>query len=261
MKHNIHLIRIASTLFMLALCSGMSRAETALERRYLQEAAPHTTAAKSNAKVIAHYATINGYLEGLPRNAERLVALRESVDACVKNPNAFALPVQPPTEWPDFLHGYRLNVYTAERYLISYRRDWTYAGPLPNCSLLESSSYTATLQSTAGLCQIDLIQKTASGQCDMAAHRAAKPLQSMLPRSAPQQVVANLRCGNEKIFDTENCIAVDGRLKTSFPLVISRWADHGMHEKAVSAALDMEVSESVFAPHLQSGFTVAAKPH
>jgi hypothetical protein len=106
---------------------------------------------------------------------------------------------------------------------------------------------------------MDLIEKKAWGQCNMAAHRAAKPLTPMLPQPGPLQSVAGLRCGISKIFNTEMCLAVDGRMKPSFPLVISMWDEYGLHEKAVSAALDVEVSESIFAPHLQSGFTVTDK--
>lgn len=257
MKKNQHVKRLATGMMVLAVVLGTAHAETELERRLLQDPAPHTNAPKSGAKVIAHYATTNGYLEGQPRNAERVAALKTSVDFCVKNP--MVLPLQPPTEWPEFLHGFRIHVYTTERYLISYRRGWTYAGPMGDCSLMESSGYTAFLQSSAGQCNMDLIEKTAWGQCNMAAHRAAKPLMPMLPEPGPLQMVANLRCGVRNIVGTDNCIAVDGRMKPSYPLIVSRWADYGFHEKAVSAALDMEVSESIFAPHLQAGFKVTDK--
>jgi hypothetical protein len=106
---------------------------------------------------------------------------------------------------------------------------------------------------------MDLIEKKAWGQCNMAAHRAAKPLTPMLPPPGPLQVFAGLRCGILKIFDNDGCIAVDGRMKPSYPLVINRWSEYGLREKAVSAALDIEVSESIFAPHLQAGFTLTDK--
>jgi hypothetical protein len=234
-------------------------AETGLEQRLLHDPAPHTLAAKTGTKVIAHYATINGFLDGQPRNAERLVELKNAVNFCMKNPNPLALPLQPPTEWPDLLNGHRIHMYTTERYSISYRRDWTYGPTMPNCSVLEGSGYTAILQSSAGQCQMDLIEKKAWGQCNMAAHRAAKPLTPMLPPPGPLQVIAGLRCGVSKVFNTEMCLAVDGKMKPSYPLIVSMWSDYGLHEKAVTAALDIEVSESIFAPHLQAGFTVTDK--
>jgi hypothetical protein len=93
----------------------------------------------------------------------------------------------------------------------------------------------------------------------MAAHRAAKPLPHGAPPQGPLQVVAGLRCAKITGMGMEGCQAVDGRMKPSYPLQLSLWSDYGLHNKAVSAALDIEVSESLFEPHAQAGFTVTAK--
>jgi hypothetical protein len=156
--------------------------------------------------------------------------------------------------------GTRIDTYTTERYNIQYIQTWVYGTYTEGCSLLETYGYSAALNSTAGRCYIDLIGKTASGQCNLATHRAAKPLMPMVPKPGPLQVIAGLRCGIFTLAVTDLCIAVDGRMKPSYPLVLSEWAEHGVHHKATSAALDMEVSESVFTPHLQGGFTVTEMP-
>ena len=245
---------------LLALAVGLVHAETALERRIRVEPAPHTLAPASGTKVLAHYATLNAYLEGQPRNAQRLVDMKNAVDYCLKNPNPLAMPTVPPTEWPDYLMGWRSHVYMTERFRITYTHNWTYAGPMPNCSLRESDAYVAVLESMAGICNIDLVRKTASGQCNMAAHRAAKLIPAVLRSAGPVQVIAGLRCSVDSLMGTDQCIATEGRMKSTFFLTLSSWSDYGLHEKAESAALDMEVNESIFSPHLQAGFQVSDKP-
>lgn len=250
----------AGALLILAIGLGPAHALTSLEQRILAEPAPHTTAAYSETKVLVHYATLTGYLEGLPGNAERLAKLKDDADVCVKVFNGYGKPIQLPTEWPDYLNGGRTDTYVSERYSIQYLHTWLYAGYTEGCRLLEVHLHSAMLQSTAGACKIDFIQRTAQGRCNMAAHRAARPVPPMLPEPGPLQQVAGLRCGIRKLAGVDHCIAVDGRMKPTYALVLSHWSEHGEHYKATAAALDIEVSDTVFAPHLQAGFRVTEAP-
>lgn len=252
--------QVAGVVMALALGSGTVHASTALERRVLQGAAPHTTAPNSGAKVVAHYVTGSGFLEGMPRNAERLVTLKgPDLDFCMRTLQGLGKPINPPTEWPDYITGSRTDTYVTARYRITYRQNWNYGLNPSDCSLHEVYSRVADLESPAGACKIDLINKTASGQCSMAAHRGAKPLPPMLPEPGPLQVVAGLRCGMRNFIGIDQCIAVDGKMKSFYPTILSSGSDYGFREKATATALDMEVSEGLFAPHLQGGFSVTAK--
>jgi hypothetical protein len=260
LKLKLVLQPLLSAVVALGISSSTVHALTKLERRILQEAAPHTTAPKSGAKVIAHYATLTGYFEGQPSNAERLVKLKgPDLDLCVKRASVMGLPINLPTEWPDFFIGTRTDSYVTEHYNIIYNQGWAYAGYNTDCSLIEHSGRTAILASSAGLCTIDLDAKTAKGQCDMAAHRTAKPHPPVPPSPGPLQLIADLRCGIHNTTISETCIAVDGKMKPTLPLVLSYWSEFGLQSKARAAALDIEVSESVFTPHLQSGYRVTAK--
>lgn len=240
------------------ICAGSAWAETALEKKIRDEAAPHMAVGSSEPTVVAHFATLIGFIEGNPGNAARLQALHETVERCVAYRRGIGAPIHAPTEWPEHLNGTREDLYVTDRFAITYFHSWIYGALNPDCSHQSpgDEQHTAVLKSRAGLCRIDLIAKTAKGQCDMDTHRNAR-LRSSAPiaRDATAQV-AGLRCQLLSDVLGDICVATDGRMTPTFPLVLSHGSALRGSMKAVRATLDIAVSERTFAPHLQGGFSV-----
>jgi hypothetical protein len=79
-------------------------------------------------------------------------------------------------EAPPHINGTQEQRESHSAYRIIYTQSWSYAVCDAGCRSIEQKSRTAFLDSSAGLCNIDLDAKTASGQCDRAVHRKAKML-------------------------------------------------------------------------------------
>ena len=244
--------------------SASSYAETALEREVLNAPSPHTMVRQGKSVVTVHFASLRGYLVGSPNNEIRLKAVREQVDQCVAEKQSNGYPVKPPTEWPDHLNGMREDQYVTDRMAITYFQGWVYVAVSPiDCSLFVSTSRreSAVLRSSAGLCQIDITKKTARGQCNIDAHRAAKTRNPTLSQSSAatldaKEQIANLSCQVQASVTGIACIATDGQMVAAYPLVLQRDSLQGMQLKATQAALDIRVDESIFAPHMNGGFTI-----
>lgn len=240
-----------------ALFCAVARAETALEREILQAPAPHVLAGAGNEAVTVHFATLAGHLEGEPSNQARLEQLHEAVNRCVADQRRLGQAVDPPREWPRHLNGMRRDFYVTERYAITYYRTWIYGGLNPDCShFTKNWSANAVLKSTAGICKIDLLRKTANGRCSMEAHRAARVRHAPSHLEGATQRVAGIPCQirNEPLGTF--CIAVGGRMAPAYPLVLGDESEKGFQFKALEAALDIPVSATIFVPHLAGGFSI-----
>ena len=67
--------------------------------------------------------------------------------------------------------------------------------------------------------------------------------------------IAGLGCQLHKGPFGDICVVTNGQMKPAYPLVLMRGFE-AMQMKAVRAEQDITVSEQLFAPHLQGGFTV-----
>lgn len=274
-----------------SMASAHVFAETALERQALS--APMLHEAKLGGKeVLVHLVSLHGYLQGKPDNATRLAQLKRDVSLCAESHRENGRPVKLPIEWPDHLNGVREDVYLTRNFSISYMSSWVYAMSPLDCSLIEEggTSTSASLTSSAGGCRIDLVKKTANGQCSLETHRNARVARSQngrvpaevidqlkrnpaIPASIAAQLadvgpvpgnvtknILGLSCRQEKLLDDAYCSATGGTFTPSKKLVLERISPHGINMTAKRAALDVRIEEGVFTPHLAGGFKIRNFP-
>ena len=249
---------LLSMVALRCVCSASGvHAETVLENKIRNEPPIHVSSSEKPL-LVAHFASLIGFIDGVPNNAARLHQLHAAVDQCISVRNGLGMSANPPTEWPTHLNGLREDFYATDRFVITYYQGWVYGGLNQDCSYIEVGKFqsTAVLKSSAGACRIDLIAKTAKGQCNMDVHRNAKIRPSMPVTKDGIEHVAGLACQPRKDILGTVCVAADGKMKPAFPVVLQRESEDGIHLTARQAALDIEVSERVFTPHLQGGFTV-----
>ncbi len=84
------------------------------------------------------------------------------------------LPVRAISAWPDFIHSHRTDTYVSANRSITYYQSVLYHIDVRDCGLDELVISTAVLTSAHGQCDIDLIEKTASGACDARAQADAR---------------------------------------------------------------------------------------
>lgn len=164
---------------MLPVCLGLialsAEATTEAEDKIRKMPMPHEALGTSGPMVKVHRARLDGYLEGKPGNADRLVQLQAQVQACLQMGKAGGAPVNPPRAWPDFIYSQRTDEYSSANRSIRYSAGLLYAVNPVDCSLLEVQRVVAKLSSSNGSCDIDLLKKTARGVCDATAHADALP--------------------------------------------------------------------------------------
>ncbi|PFH09441.1 hypothetical protein BCF11_1837 [Collimonas sp. PA-H2] len=287
--------RLFAAASITALLSTAAFAETGLERDVLNAPMPHE-AGKGGQEVLVHYVRLQGALQGDPDNAQRLEQLKRDVASCAATKRQANQPVNLPTEWPQQLNGFREDFYASRNFSITYSAAWTYILNPDDCSVADGPTLaarsksrqrgiwtSATLKSSAGLCQIDLVAKTARGQCAMDTHRKARPSQGKNPAdmiaqmkrnpaipasviaqmeavmpaaSGPSKTILGIACHPEKFLGDTMCVADGGSFAPAAKLVLERSSAKGISLAARQAAQDVRVGENVFAPHLAGGFQV-----
>ncbi|MFC5475469.1 hypothetical protein [Paraherbaspirillum soli] len=291
---NITATHIAHGL-LACLLTAPALAETSLERDILNAPMPHETS-KGGKEVLVHYGRLQGALQNDADNAARLEQLKRDVASCAATKRAAGTPANPPTEWPQHLNGFREDFYATKNVAITYGAAWAYVMNPEDCSVVDGPTLaaksasraraiwtTATLKSSAGLCQIDLVAKTARGQCGMEAHRNARAsqaqnpadvvaqmkrnpnipasviaqMQTMMPAaSGPAKTILGITCHPEQMLGDTLCVASGGSFAPAAKLVLERSSAKGISMSAKQAALDARVGENVFAPHLAGGFRI-----
>jgi len=166
-------VTLSGVAFALLTCMA-AEARTALEDEIFKASMPHAALDPRGEVVKVHRVQLNGYFEGKPKNDTRLAAIKQEVQQCVKALRATGRATNPPSEWPDYLIGQRQDIYLAANRSVRYVTGTTYIVNYQDCSLLESTSARAELQSSKGACSIDLVKKTAKGLCDATGHSDAK---------------------------------------------------------------------------------------
>lgn len=174
--------KLAAVLLLcpLQMASAATRAEDDMNKALM----PHATLGGSGATVLVHHARLQGTPGANAQWKAQAQALRGQVQQCVAALSKSGMPVHPPTVWPEYSVSVREDSYGANNRSITYTHALGYKVDTRDCSLLESKSSHALLVSDAGACNIDLIEKTASGQCDAKAHANAAPLRAMKPTAA-----------------------------------------------------------------------------
>lgn len=153
-----------------------ARATTPQEEEIFNAPMPHQAYGKQGAQVAVHRARLHGYFGSQAGNAAQLARLKETVRACVLDHQRTGQPVNPPTAWPNYMVAHRDDYYLAAQRSIQYSSGVSYQVRISDCSLLAKPVHTARLESSAGICQIDLVDKTAKGRCDADGHASARPM-------------------------------------------------------------------------------------
>lgn len=283
----------------LFVVSTSAVAGTAMEEKVIRSPMPHTQLASGGAIIPVHYVRLLGgpdsaRLMGMLRPL--VSTIKAAVDVCVKRNRSIGAPAKPPRVFPQLTSGTNTDMYfTANREII-YLRNYAFQVK-EDCSLREEESYTATLTSLSGSCHIDLISRTAEGQCDPALHAAAtvpqRPTgnvslkqQIALLKSNPQMAaaaaqleqaaasghlneVSNTRqtrrvLGIEcEVLNTPTgasvCAGRGGSFRSFGDFILEISGQGEVVGKAVQAQLDAKVNAAVFAPHRAGGFRIISK--
>lgn len=281
----------------LTLHCGVAGATTEYETAVLKASPPHVTYS-GGAAVKVHRARLQGYFGGEEGNATALAELKQGVQACMKSLADSGVTLRPPSAWPDWVLIAREDRYTTANRAITYTSGTTHIVNNSDCSLLSKPYFRALLASAKGVCKIDFVKRTASGQCDPGGHAdappatrgAAQPPADWMKKmagnpafAASMQQVAGLapvRGASRTIHDvrcnswtqtiegkpTTLCYAIGGSFlplravdKDGFGgLLLESSTPKGFELKAVEARLDTTVGNDVFAPYARAGFAVNA---
>jgi hypothetical protein len=281
----------------LVLHLELAHATTEYETAVLKAVAPHTTYS-GGAAVKVHRARLQGYFGGEEGNAKALAELKQGVQSCMKLLADSGVTLRPPSAWPDWVLSAREDRYTTANRMITYTSGTTHIVNYSDCSLLSKPYRMALLASSKGVCKIDLMRKTASGQCDAGGHADAAPtprstakppaevmkqmaanpafaasmqkVAGLAPVRGAQRIVQGVRCNSwTQIFEgkqTTLCYAIGGSFlplraldNDGFGgLLLESSTPKGFELKAVDAGLDTTVGNDVFAPYARGGFAVNA---
>jgi hypothetical protein len=161
---------------------GTAHATTQQEQTIFNAPMPHQLYSGGSA-VKVHRARLDGYLDNAPGDAAALANLRQQVSSCTRALAASGRPLHPPTAWPDHAIAQREDVYAAANRTIRYISGAGYVVNPNDCSLMSEIVSRAELVSRKGVCKIDLVKKTARGDCDPSGHADAP----IPPHNAPPQ--------------------------------------------------------------------------
>lgn len=268
---------------MLLLLAPMvdSGAATGAEDSMKVAALPHTLLPASGAPVQVHRVRLLGYLEGRPDNAANLASLRKDVGRCVANLGSNGVPTTPVRAWPEYMISLREDIYAAPNRTIAYSYGIGYSLNLRDCSLFETISSRAELMSQHGRCDIDLLAKTATGQCDARSHAGA-PAPPRMPAGGAMAAqfaamgltpsgtgvfksVLGVRCEiHKQPAQLDNggtmCFATGGTFPVTLGphggLLMENRSRIGYNMTAREARLDDKVSPAIFTPWLNAGFQI-----
>lgn len=155
------------------LAAAPAQARRPVEDKIFMAPMPHEQA--GGPKVKAHY--VSRHARDPQGPGASLQALRQTVQECVPKVIRSKRKPNPPTAWPDEAQAEaRFDTYYAANRTITYEHSVHFAVNHADCSLVEAEIWSATLQSSRGICQINLLNKTYQGQCDAKAHEQAAVL-------------------------------------------------------------------------------------
>jgi len=170
------------------LAEAPAFARRPIEDDVFKSSQPHETAGGERVRV--HYVRRHSLDPQGP--GVSLKTLQQSVQKCVASATKNGRKVNPPTTWPDeAMVETRTDGYYARNRGITYTRSVYFGVNQVDCSLTDTESWTAVLESSYGMCQINLLQKTYQGKCDPKKHEQA-PVTVMVPPPPPSQQAADL---------------------------------------------------------------------
>ncbi len=276
-------------LLCMTMLTPLTCAGTALEEKVIRAPMPHTQLANSGPTVTAHYVRVHSDVKESNMDKQMAATLKTLTLGLCEAHRRIGKPAKPPREFPRLDLGVNEDTYVALNRVIKYKRQYSARVDEADCSLIEEESFTAELESYAGSCTIDLIARTAEGQCDLAAHAAAAPMLRLPETSTAQEQYANMAAdprtaaaaaslknmlgtipgkrARKRVLgiecevvtgpgDLSGCMAIGGSFQSAERLILESRAPGTSASKAVEAALDAQISAAVFAPHAGKGFTL-----
>ena len=185
------------SLFLLLCTLLPAVASTPGEDAVRQMPMAHEALAAHDASVKVHLVSARGYLDGKPGDAAGLARLHAQVQACVQRNSDQGIASKPPQAWPEHVISMRMDTYAAINRSIVYAAGLSYAVDPRDCSLMEARTGTASLSSSLGTCEVDLLAKTAHGHCDATGHARAAPPRHQQPMTAAQKAdIVRLAAGS-----------------------------------------------------------------
>lgn len=277
-KHPI----LALGLTFLIFITSQAGAETAIEHGLLAEKSPHLNLPVTGKSVRVHWVHQVQQLGDDTINADRLKALKDSVQACITTHDGSGQLIAKVSAWPDLVSRVRLDVYMASNRVVTYAHGVSYALNAMNCGLIESESKRVTVRSSVGICTVDLMAKVASGNCVVEGHQAAPAIQSVdaghtgLPAGSPALAMLPRPTGEVHRVGTQLCdVAINpldpdqgtqcyarggafhGHGNRIHPqgsaLVVEATSKRGLTLKAVDVALDLTVPDQILTPQRLPG--------
>ena len=147
---------------------------------------PHTQLGQSGPSIKAHYVRLHTGASESNIPSAMADSFKQNVLVCVKAKQKIGVRATPPSAFPQFADGVHKDTYVAANRQITYLRQYMAVVSEADCSMKEIESHTATLSSARGSCKIDLVARTAQGQCDTALHAGA-PVQGAAQGNAAMQ--------------------------------------------------------------------------
>lgn len=277
--------RVRSLALCLALFSaGMpwTLADTRLERHIAQEPSPHQSLGPSKPQDRVHWARRTEQQGDDALNQQRLDQMRDDVRTCIRSNQERGQPVKQIEEWPSRQYRNRRDSYVGQQASITYSHTSTYQVNPSDCSLMEGESHGAKLTWSGGLCDVDLKSKTTSGNCPKSLNglsqpavgqRSAQGISRMPPNPLLPQPTGAVRTVASQTCDVvKNPMDPDGGTLCYARAV--GFAGHGLAPAPKGTSLSIEsrskrgfvyeadivqmnfsVSQDVFVPHLQGGFS------
>jgi hypothetical protein len=210
-------------------------------------------------EVVVHYVHLVGHAD--PNEIMRKTLLDEH-GYCAKRKRMSGKPVTPlPVDGiPPIAHAMTTEIYYSVNRTLTNTSGEAYLIDPPTCKLVKNEYRSRRLVSGAGACQIDLIKRTARGQCDADEHRraSARPLPAISLAPPPEATlkIKNIPCEvfRGTINNRKTCMA---NPKSDFPIPAAYPHDNfpGLLLKmendmetleADKVVLHMRVSEDVF---------------
>lgn len=152
--------------------SGGAWAATQQEQTLASTPAPHQRYSRGGAMVKVHRARLDGFLESGAGDNAGIGLLRKNVAHCLAN-NSPKSMLKHTVDWPTHYMSSRTDEYVANNRRIRYTMGVGYIMNPVDCGLISEISSTATLSSSKGVCEIDLVKKVAQGECDSTGHADA----------------------------------------------------------------------------------------
>ncbi len=267
----------------LAVTNIAALATTVQENALLQAPMPHQ-AYGQGAQVKVHRVSLQGHNASKSENDAALARLRDEVRACAAVLAKSGKQAKPVEAWPDYMMALRDDYYFAANRSIHYASGVTYVVHPADCSLLSEPTRRASLASAAGVCEIDLVKKTAFGNCPadgyanapagaVTAGHAALPAALAAyshQKAGVQRTILGIRCevwnASAMLGGGQFCTATGGSFTPSLtagnqeymglPLDVE---SPGRTLSAVDAQLDAMVGAAVFTPYKAAGFTLGGK--